>query len=171
MYNYHLTATPTPTSNLGRHESIPRPRPSSKSTGTSTSHLAGQRTPNTPPKSTRPPSPPKTPIMHHAIIRQHSNDTPSQPLMTHPANPLVPDNNPPVPAALAVRRPVAQQQQRLGRHELRLAQAGDYARLVDHAVGAADAAAEVGFQLRHLQVVRDEGEGRLGRKAGAVFGE
>ena len=91
--------------------------------------------------------------------------------MTDPTDPVLPDDDPPVPPSLAPRNPVSQQEHRLARHQLRLPEPGHDPRLVDDAVGAAHAAAEVRLQLGHLQGVGDEGQGRFGGEAGAVFRE
>lgn len=109
-------------------------------------NLRRQHTPTPNPTRPRPrPSPSQTTIVHNTIIRQHSNHTPAQPLMTDPTNPVFPNNNPPIPPPLTARHTISQQQQSLTRHQLRLPQPGHDTRLVDDAVRAAHAAAEVGF--------------------------
>lgn len=110
------------------------------------SDLRRQRTPD-PDTSSDPTGPgsssSQTPVMHHAVIGQHGDHALPQALMADPAHPLLPNHHPPVPPALAARHAVAEQQQRLGRDELRLPQPRDDPRLVDNAVSAAHAPAEV----------------------------
>lgn len=101
----------------------------------------------------------QTPVMNDRVIRQRRNHTPTQPLVTHAADSLVTNHDPPVAAALAAGNPVAQQQQRLARHELGLAEASDHAALVDRAVRCADATPEVRLQVADRDGVRDQGEG------------
>ena len=118
--------------------------------------------------------------MHDRIIRHHSHDTPANPLMTHPTNPLLRNHHPPIPAPLPSgpstatawrHHPIPQVQHRLALKQRRLPQPGHDARLVDGAVGAAHAPAEVGLQLGDRQGVGHEGEGGGSREPGTVLGE
>lgn len=128
--------------------------------------------PNTSPTPTTPRHRPlQTPVMHHRIIRHHRRHAPAQPLMTNTAHALLRDHHPPIPPRLSTRRAVAQQQPSLGGDEARLCQPGDDAHLVDDAVGAAHAAAEVRLEVADEEGVGDEGESRGGGEAGAVLGE
>ena len=62
--------------------------------------------------------------MHHRVIRPHSHDAAPEALMAYAAHPLVRDDDSPIPAPVAARNAVAQQQCRLGVDDLALAQAG-----------------------------------------------
>jgi hypothetical protein len=121
-----------------RQRPSPRPTHTGNGTGTSTRRF-------------------QTGIMHHRIIRQHRHHAPANPLMTHPTHPLLRDHDPPIPPSLPARNTVTQEQQRLACEERRLAQARQHARLVDGAVGAAHAAAEVRLQLPDGEAVGYKG--------------
>lgn len=109
--------------------------------------------------------------MHDRVIRQHSNDAPAQPLVTHAADALVANDHAPIAPALSALDAVTKKKEGLARDELGLAQPRDHAALVDRAVGGADAPAEVGLEIADGDGVRDEGEGGGCGEAGAVFGE
>lgn len=96
--------------------------------------------------------------MHNRVIRQHGNDAPAQPLVAHAAYPLIADDHAPVAPTLPAADAVAQEEEGLARDELGLAQPGNHAALIDCAVGGADAATEVGFEIADWNAVWDEGE-------------
>lgn len=85
--------------------------------------------------------------MHHRPIRVNPNRAVSKSLPTHPAMPILANHDALIPSAYrsAIR---AQQQRRLDVQFFDGAQLGDDALLVHDARGAANAAAEVGFQVR-----------------------
>lgn len=91
--------------------------------------------------------------------------------MAHEAVPLIRDSHVPVAAALPTRDAVAEVQPRRDGNLLGLAQARDDARLVDEAVGRADAAAEVALEGPDGEVFGDEAQRGCRGEAGAVLGE
>lgn len=91
--------------------------------------------------------------------------------MADEAVPLIRDGHVSVAPALPARHAVAQMQTRRDGDLLGLAQARDDARLVDEAVGRADAAAEVALEGPHGEVFGDEAERGCRGEAGAVFGK
>ena len=106
--------------------------------------------------------------MNNRIIRTDRNNTITQSFMTNPTNPLFRNDNPAIPSALAI---FAQEETSLGIDELGASQGLDDAGLRDGGVGGADAAREVGCQVRDGEVVGDEGERGCGGEAGAVARE
>jgi len=122
-----------------------------------TPDLGSQHPPTTTHATRTRPRPSQTSIMQHTIIRQHSDHAAPEAFVTDSTDPLLPDNDPPIPPSLAPWNSVTQQKHRLARHQLRLPQPRHDPRLVDDAVGAAHAAAEVRLELGHLQGVGDEG--------------
>jgi len=57
----------------------------------------------------------RTAVMHNAIVRQNGYHTPSQPLMTHPTEPLIRHNDASIPSTLPARYAISQEQESLGR--------------------------------------------------------
>lgn len=91
--------------------------------------------------------------MDDRVVRHDCHHAPADALVTYTTDPLLPDHDPPVPPALSARYPVPQEEKRLARKESRLPQPSHNARLVDRAVSAAHAPAEVGLELRHRESV------------------
>ena len=52
--------------------------------------------------------PPCAAQMHHRIIRENTDDTPTQPLMTNRTDPLIIDDHSPVPSGVILGQPVSQ---------------------------------------------------------------
>lgn len=85
--------------------------------------------------------------MQHRVVGQRGDDAAAQALMAHAAHPLVADDHPAVAPGLPARHAVAQKQQRLARHQLRLPQPRDDPARIDGRVGRADPALEVRLQV------------------------
>ncbi len=118
--------------------------------------------------------------MHDRVIRHHRDHAAAdahaaaQTAMADHAQPLVRNGHVPVASGLRSAAPgaaVAEVQRRGDGDALGLAQRRHDARLVDHAVGRADAAAKVRLERAHGQVVGDEAERRRGGETRAVLGE
>ena len=106
--------------------------------------------------------------MNNRIIRTDRNNTITQSFMTNATNAFLRNHNPAIPSAFAI---FAQEETSLRINELGASQGLDDAGLRDGGVGGADAAREVGCQVRDGEVVGDEGERRCGGEAGAVARE
>ena len=88
--------------------------------------------------------------------------------MTNATNAFLRNQHPAIPSPFAI---FAQEETSLRINELGTPQGLDDAGLRDGGVGGADAAREVGSQVRDGEVVGDEGERRCGGEAGAVARE
>ncbi|KAK5052391.1 hypothetical protein LTR16_010797, partial [Cryomyces antarcticus] len=115
--------------------------------------------------------------MHDLAVRIRPDGAAAEALMADATVVFLPHHHPPAAPAAATTTTTAaasllpEQQLRLGRDLLDGAQARRDALLAHDAVGAADAAAEVGFQLTDGKAGRDEVERAAGGQAGAVLAQ
>lgn len=104
------------------------------------------------------------------LLWKHTNNTPTQSLMTNPTNPLIINHNTPItplmPAPVLTKR-----EPRLGPHAPDLPQPLGDPTLGNNRVRGADPTPEVKLQVRHGQRLGDQRQGASGWKAGAVAGE